>query len=437
MRKRYAIILLAITVIPLVAWLFFACQRKKEETPLPVTITYWTHQDEARAALEQELIAQFIQRNPDVRINRVEYTSSEMIDLIPRAFAAGQGPDMFNLPVESEYPLIARGYVAPVDYLAAGFDSRQDLLDTYIDGVFDGVTVRNDIYRLPLEYTNWCLYLNKNAFSAIGLDAEKDYPRTWEDVVSLSRKMVVRDGAVLKKRGFDFRYPYYLNFLVPMVEQLGGALVSADGKTAVVGEDAWISVLSFMQAWGPGGVNLGSPTYKNARSSFAGGDATAAMALSGLYQESRMRKQYPEFYQSGQWMVVPFPQFAHAVNEVSASAYVHYLMVNAKSDLRTQKAAWKLIGFLLDHGDQYLERASLVQPTREVVYSRAFRDLPYGNVFLHDLSRSHMVYHGSDSARIQELLGNAVESVMLSGVSPQKAYVTLKANLQELLDERK
>lgn len=101
MRKRYAIILLAITVIPLVAWLFFACQRKKEETPLPVTITYWTHQDEARAALEQELIAQFIQRNPDVRINRVEYTSSEMIDLIPRAFAAGQGPDMFNLPVES------------------------------------------------------------------------------------------------------------------------------------------------------------------------------------------------------------------------------------------------------------------------------------------------------------------------------------------------
>jgi multiple sugar transport system substrate-binding protein len=187
---------------------------------------------------------------------------------------------MFNLPVENEYPLIARDTCSWITLPAGSIPGR--ICWILISREYSMGHSRNDIYGLPLEYTNWCLYLNKNAFSAIGLDAEKDYPRTWEDVVSLSRKMVVRDGAVLKKRGFDFRYPYYLNFLVPMVEQLGGALVSADGKTAVVGEDAWISVLSFMQAWGPGGVNLGSPTYKNARSSFAGGAPTSPLGRFSL-----------------------------------------------------------------------------------------------------------------------------------------------------------
>lgn len=434
MWKRYVSVEMFVVLLCVV---LSSCGGRKEDETRGMTITYWTHQDEARTALENELIARFIEENPGVQVNRIEHSSAEQIELVQRAFAAGQGPDIFNLPVENEFPLIAKGYVAPVDYLSAGFESEQDMKDTYIDGVFDVISVKGETYGLPLEYTNWCLYLNKKAFSDVGLDARRDYPRTWEDVVALSQKMVQRDGTVLKKRGFDFRYPYYLNFLVPMVEQLGGRLVSEDGRTAAVGEDAWIHVLTFMQQWGPGGLNLGSPTYKNARSSFAGDDATAAMALSGLYQESRMKKQYPEFYQSDEWMVVPFPLFKDAVNDVAASAYAHYLMVNAKSSPEVRKMSWKLIGFLLRYGEDYLSRASLVQPTKELVNSKALRSMPYGNVFIHDLDRSHMIYHGADSSRVQELLGTAVESVMLSGVSPEKAYATLRVNLQELLDERK
>ena len=39
--------------------------------------------------------------------------------------------------------------------------------------------------------------------------------------------------------------------MVPMVEQLGGQLISDDGKTAIVNDEAWLKFLEFMQEWGP------------------------------------------------------------------------------------------------------------------------------------------------------------------------------------------
>ncbi|MFA6844746.1 MAG: extracellular solute-binding protein [Sphaerochaetaceae bacterium] len=435
MRKVYPFIvaLIVFSVVVLAVG-----KRDTTEQTGPLTIEYWTHEDDSRTALEEELIARFMRENPGIIVHRVTHSSSMQIELVAQAFAAGNGPDMFNIPIENQYAYITKGYVAPVDYPSAGYESRQDLVDGFIDGVFDAVTIKDKIYGLPLEYTNWCVYVDKEAFRSVGLDAEKDYPRTWEDVVRLSSLMVVRDGQVLKRRGFDFRYPFYLSFLVPMVEQLGGKLLSDDGRIAIEGEDAWIQVLTFMQQWGPNGLNLGSPTYRNARNSFGGEEGSVAMALSGLYQESRMKKQSPGFYDSDLWMVVPFPVFENAINNVSCCTYAHYFMVNASSDSQVQKASWHLAGYLLSHGEDYLKRGGgILQPTKALVNSKTLRDIPYSKVFIKDMERSKMIYFGSNSAEIQNLLGDAVESVMLNKVSPEKAYATLKASVQEILDEQR
>ncbi len=41
-------------------------------------------------------------------------------------------------------------------------------------------------------------------------------------MADISEKLVLRDGEIITRRGFDFRYPYYLISMIPMVEQLGG-----------------------------------------------------------------------------------------------------------------------------------------------------------------------------------------------------------------------
>ncbi|MGH0053405.1 MAG: extracellular solute-binding protein [Sphaerochaetaceae bacterium] len=433
------LILLTLVVTLLLPFSLFA-QGGKEvvvDENAPVTVQYWTHEDPARTALETELIAEFMAANPNITVVRTTQSSAKQIELVQTAFAANQGPDMFNLPIENQFAYISNYRVAPVDYQAAGYANKEDLLDTYVDGVLDTVTVDGEVYGLPLELTNWAIYVNKKVFRDAGLDPETDYPKTWEEMADVSEQLVIRDGDILIRRGFDFRYPYYLTFFVPMVEQLGGELISSDGKQAIIGDEAWIKALTFMQEWGPSGRNLGSPTYKNARRLFDLDNNDIAMAHSGLYQQGRIAEDNPEFYESGEWMVIPYPVFEDAVRNVAACYYGHFFMVNADSDPAVQKAAWKLAGFLLSHGEDYLTRGgNIIQPTKALFASDTLKNMPYSDVFINDMGRAHMIYYGENSAEIQTQIRYAVESVMLSGVSPQKALATLRSAVQEIVDEQ-
>jgi multiple sugar transport system substrate-binding protein len=112
-------------------------------------------------------------------------------------------------------------------------------------------------------------------------------------------------------------------------------------------------------------------------------------------------------------------------------------MVNADSDPAVQKAAWKLSGYLLSHGEEYLTRGgNIIQPTKALFASDTLKNMPYSQVFIDDMARAHMIYYGENSAQIQTQIRNAVESVMLSGVSPEKALATLRASVQEIIDEQ-
>jgi len=428
--KRLVAILLALALVapafaqaPTVA----ALKGKKVE------VVIWTHEDAARTALEKRLIDEFVRANPGVTVNYVTYPSGKIKDIVVAGFAANAGPDIFNLEIFEEYQFIDNGRVAPVDYKAAGFKSAKDMQAKYMAGMLDPVTEDGKIYGMPLELTNWAMYLNKKIFRDAGLDPTKDYPKTWEEVMAVSEKIVKRDGQIITRRGFDFRYPYYLTSVVPMVEQLGGELVSKDGKSVISGDAAWLKVLGYFKDFGPNGKNLGSPTYTAARKVFDNDKNEIAMSLSGLYQEARMRDANRAFYDSGEWMVVPFPQWKDAVRKVPNNYYGHYYMVNAQSPKLDQQAAWALLGYMLQHGEEYLDKVAIVQPTKALFESKTFKDTPYSDVFAKDMAAGHIVYYGAASSKIESLLKEAFESVMLSGVEPAKALEKLRRETKAAL----
>ncbi|NCD05278.1 MAG: extracellular solute-binding protein [Spirochaetia bacterium] len=426
-------IILTILAIMMIAPTFIFAQGEKEEEN--VTIEFWTHEDANRQAIEDQYIADFVAANPDVTVNATRQSSKKMIELVQTAFAANEGPTIFNLESHNANPFVLAQRVAPVNYKALGYKDAADLKAHYIDGMLDPVTYNGEIYGIPFEGLSWCLYINKNVFKDAGLNPDTDYPKTWEEMVTVSEKLVKRNGNIIERRGFDFRYPYYLEVLVPMVEQLGGDLFSADGKEAIVGEEAWVKVLDYMQQWGPNGLNLGSPTYTNARKLFNSNNNDIAMCLSGLYQEARIKYDNPDFYNSGEWMVVPFPTFENAVRDVSASFYGQFYMVNADASKKTQDKAWELIGSMLSNEKAYLTEVNLIPPTKTLMSSEEFVNMPYADVFIGDIDRAHHLYFGKNSTEIQSLLSTAVSNVMLQDVSPEQAYQNLKASVQELIDE--
>jgi len=405
------------------------------DTSGPITIEFWTHEDAARQKLEDQWIAEFMQQHPNVTVNVTRQSAEKLRELIQTAYAAGQGPTMWNLPIENSHQYIEKGLVAPIDYEVVGFKDVQDTLAHYADGMIDAVYYEGELYGLPVEITNWCIFVNKNVFRAAGLDPEKDAPKTWEDMVEVSKKIVLRDGDIIKRRGFDFRYSYSLTYFVPMVEQLGGSLSDKDG---CVNKEAWVKALTFMQNWGPSGENLGNPTLTAARKLFNKNNGDMAMANTGLYQEARILSDNPDFYNSGEWMVIPYPTFENAVNNVAGCYYGHYYHVNSEASAAEQKMAWELIKYFLltpGHAELYLTEVGLIQPLTSLLEGETYANMPYSDVFKYDFSRSHILYYGKNSAIIQTAIDTAIKSVMLQGITPEKAYETMQSAVMEALND--
>jgi ABC-type sugar transport system, periplasmic component len=401
----------------------------------PVELTIWTHEDVNRKAIEEKYIADFMAANPGITVKYVTYPSDKIQDIVQAGFAAGNGPDIFNMEIQKAYPFLAEGFVAPVDLSVTGYKTYKEISDLYMPGMLDSVIVNGKLYGLPLELTNWCVYVNKKIFKDAGLNAEKDYPKTWEDVMTVSEKLVKRDGQIITRRGFDFRYGDYLISWLPMVEQLGGKLVSDDGKTAIVNDAAWIKALKYMADFGPNGKNLGSPTYTAARKVFDNDKNEVAMHLSGLYQEQRMKAANQAFYDSKDWMVIPYPTWKGSKIVSPNHFYGHFYMVNSQTSAARQAASWKLIAYMLGHGEEYLNKVAIVQPSKALFDSVSFKNMPYADVFKSDLGKAKIVYYGESSLLINNLVKEAVESVMLQKTPPEKALATLRTKVQQALDE--
>ncbi|MFN3283209.1 MAG: ABC transporter substrate-binding protein, partial [Pseudothermotoga sp.] len=161
-----------------------------------IEITIWTHEDPNRTPLEERYIQEFQKMYPNVKITRVTYPSAKIREVVLTAFAARKGPDIFNMEIQDAYPYIVNERVAPVNLSVLGLKTFDELTSLYVEGALDAVTYQGKIYGLPLELTNWCIFINKKYFREVGLDPEKDYPKTWEEMVQISEKLVIREGQI-------------------------------------------------------------------------------------------------------------------------------------------------------------------------------------------------------------------------------------------------
>jgi multiple sugar transport system substrate-binding protein len=407
-------------------------QAAQVDLTAPVTLSLWTHEDPNRGILEKELIAEFTKIHPNVT---VDYSAGS-VDRLPIAFAANQGPDLFNIGAQGLRPYITNGRLVALDPTWIGAKTTKEIVDRYMPGSLDWVSLNGSVYALPFEYNNGLIYLNKNIFRSAGLDPDRDYPKTWEDLVAVSEKIVKRDGDIVTRRGFDFRWNVNLEFLLPMVEQLGGALVSADGKTAVTGDDAWIQVFEFFHQWGPKGKNLGGPTYATPRTLFNLDNDEVAMTPSGLYQTARIKAANPSFYDSGNWMVIPIPVFKNAVKKVGD--YLgggQYYGVNVQSTKAEQILSWQLIDFFLAHPDEYLSRASLMMPTYTTLNSPTYKAIPYGDIFAVAMENARpmpFIYVPEMDERLKTALDSA-----LDGEDPRAILTRFRREMQEIIDQNR
>jgi multiple sugar transport system substrate-binding protein len=404
-----------------------------QEVTGPVELMYWTHEDPNRTPLEEKWIAEFETQHPNVTVTRETSPSGKIQEKVLTAFAAMKGPDIFNMGAEDEWQYIIGERVAPVDLDAIGYSGYDALKNDYLPVTFNGALYEGKIYGLPLEITNWCIYVNKKYYREVGLNPDTGYPKTWEQMVTVAEKLTIREGEVIKRRGFDFRYPYYLTFWVPMANQLGGKVLSADGKSGAVDSAAWVKLLQYMADWGPNGRNLGSPTYTNARRTFNRDDNSVAMCISGLYQYDRIKAENEAFLPDVS--VIPYPRFKDAVNNNGAAVYGHYYMVNASSSPAAQKAAWELTWYFSSHVEEFLDKVGLTIPSKKLLETDVYKNKKFADVFIKDMATANFVLTLESGPKIQDVLAEMVQDVMLSNVPPAEAARRGNGKIDDILRE--
>ena len=434
--KRVLIISLLILISSLAV---FAGGRASSSAPVdlekPVSMVLWTHEDVNRGVLERRLLRDFNAIHPNVTVDYQEYPSGRMRELLTVALSANQGPQIFNQGMVVIRDFVLEGRTTALDPAWIGERSIIDVKSRYIPRTLEGVELGNDLYGLPMEAGNQTIYLNKKMFREIGLNPETDYPKTWEEVMEISERIVRRNGEIITRRGFDFRYPEYFYFM-PMVEQMGGLLVSEDGRTGVINDNAWLNFFEYMRQWGPTGKNLGGPSYAAARTAFDLDDGSVAMSVSGLYQQGRMMTNNPAFYNSMEWMIIPYPQFRDAVNDIACPFGVQYYVINVQTSQEEKIWGWRVIDFMLSHGEDYLRDAAILQPTLAVYESEVFKSMPYSDVFYNDMQKAKSNYYGPSSGLISDRLVSAVNRVMLQGEDPITVLPIFRREIQEILDQR-
>jgi len=402
----------------------------------PVKIVFWSHDFPPREKLDREYMDKFMQGNPHVEVEYVLGPADDVqyITKLMTAMAGGEGPDCFNLLTMAAGPLVSQGALAPIDPQVFGFDSQEALEKSYVEGTLEGFKYDGMLYAVPSEVSVYSLFVNSAMFADAGLNADEDYPRTWEDLIPLAQQLNQVEGDLLMRRAFDFTYGMPDDVTSPvltlagMAYQLGGTVLNAEGTEATVNTEPWIRASQFIQDW-VYKEKLGDPTLTVAFIGFYEG--SVGMTVSGSWYSSYIKEQGSPVYET--YTVKPLPRWGDAVNDTSALMYAYGLFTNAAASPEKQQACQGLIRELSAHPEEYLESAGLLQPTVALAQSDVIKEMPSLGVFLSDMEGTPYWPTHPKSFEISDALTRALQRMVMDNQPVEETLNQAKQEIDELL----
>jgi multiple sugar transport system substrate-binding protein len=350
-------------------------------------VTVWMHNHQPRVPLDEENVARFEADNPDIDVELVIIENAEFDTRLNTGLASGEGPDVFNQWTAFMGTFYNSGLLAPVDPVAFGAESMDDIYALYGDSAeafLAGATFDGQLYGIPTELSIYGCYANNEMFAAAGLDAATDFPATWEEMVTVSEALTVRDAnGVPTQRGFDFQWGasifMYLQF-DPMVRQLGASMIDQATMGANLDTPEVRQVMQYWNDW-TNTWNLGGPQYTDPRTGFWNKEVAIDC--------SQGNWGVPLIEEAGiDWSIHPVPRWESAVNDNGFALYAYFLMVNAFSEPEVQAAGWRLVNYLTSTPERALTEAGLFQPRADFTQSDTFLNDPVMPLFLQEMSTS-------------------------------------------------
>jgi multiple sugar transport system substrate-binding protein len=201
-----------------------------------VTLTYaiW---DQAQVAAMKQIISEFHTQHPNIDV-QIQVTPWESYwTKLQTAVTAGTGPDVFWMTmVYAKYYATGGGIAALDDQIKS---SKMDM-GVYVPAVTKAYTIDGKVFGVPKDVNGFGLCYNKQLFDA----AKVKYPDeswTWSDVIAAAQKLTNPHKGVY---GFVAPEADELSWYLT-VPQVGGQIISPDGKTSGYDQPATVKGIQF------------------------------------------------------------------------------------------------------------------------------------------------------------------------------------------------
>lgn len=397
------------------------------------TVTFWTHTHPPMVDLNKELIAEYEEANPHVKIEYQTIPNSEFFATMLTSLNAGSGPDVINMSdSQLRGVYIPRELVAPIVPEAMDAETSDEVEARYIDGALSGASDDDGaVYGLPSEFNAVTFAINTQHFEEAGLDPDNP-PTTWDEVGSMGQQLVVEENGVMTRQGFNFLYlhsSWYMDQIGMLMHQTGGRIYNDDFTESIINEpeavealEIWNTLINELRVGDP---NVSSREATAPLDDFANG--RTSMNLMYPWSQEQIKETNPETYEHIK--VVPLPQVDPG--NPTTRLYAYYWAVNAAS--KQQEEAWKFVSFLASHGDRWLEDVNFVQPVQGWNESEPAQRIDFIDTWSEAYETGRFDEVGPDWSEISDIVKRAIEETIFSQVPPQQSLDSAKEAIDQII----
>ncbi len=415
-----------------------------------VNLTMWTmHTTENMIKTLDEQIVEYTSANPNVKINIETLTYDVVYQRMMAGINSDTMPNIFN-GIEGHIAFMqSKGALTSVNDLIDKMGGKEAFITKYLDWV----TKDGNIYAVP----DWALYqgiwYRKDLFEKHGIEI----PKTWEELRAAAKKLTMDtngDGKVdiygmaiplarnmvAQQTYSQFLYSAGVNIFTPGT---GAYEFGSKKDTAIKALEEMMNI--YKESSPPGSVNW---SWTEFRTALAKGDIAMASEWGAVVAIAK--EQNPDMLEN--LSVFPFPgQDASTFNKNGSFGGAYYMAIGNSTDDRIA-ASKDFISFMFDE-DRLAQRANsrpiYAIPTMKSAFdSSTYQNNDMVKMYQEEINNifDNIIPYEERSGfeagltisagqiESSNLMGDALQNVVLNGWTSQQAVDYMDRKLQEIIE---
>src|SRR5688572_3522859 len=383
-------------------------------------LTWWEHSNPPHNNYSKELVAEWNAKNPNAPVSYEFFAMTPYFNKLTAALSTKTAADVFTI-IDTLMPsYTTKNALAPIRPEWLGYKNLDDMKTNYLAGSLDGYIHEGKLYAVPVIAAVFSLYINRKHFQEAGLDPDKDYPRTWDDIGKIGRKLVKVEGGKMTREAFDFAMHsstwtmWYFNSLI---RQYGGEVLDASGRKCTAASEAGVNAMK-VRGMFVHDYKISDPTVSMATNALPADDLPKGRVSMFITHAGSVAQFGPEVMKD--MKVVPYPQVDP--KKPISPIYGFALAVNPQIPEAKQKLVHDLIRHVARDPKGWYEKTSYPYPARNFLKLPGIEDARktrYLDVFLQDINNGRFVQRSPRLLEINEAIHRAMERVVLRNENPK------------------